>query len=72
MNRFVRIILHVILFAIGIASLANSNFWNWGLLRGMLLPIVATGFLIYLILFILIGGYRDFYRASSRPAPDRH
>lgn len=69
MNRFIRIVLHVIVFAIGITSLAYSNLWDWELLRGMFLPILATGFLIYLILFILLGGYRDFYRASPGQAP---
>lgn len=64
MMRFFKIILHLSVFAIGICALAYTNFWDWELLPGMVLPILATGFLIYLILFLLLGGYRVFHRGS--------
>ena len=60
MNRFFKIILHLIVFAIGIPAVAFSNFWDWNLLYGLVLPVVATGFFIYLILFLVLGGYRAF------------
>lgn len=63
-NRFFKIILHLGVFAAGISAVGFSNFWDWELLRGMVLPIVATGFLVYLILFILLGGYRVFQSSS--------
>jgi hypothetical protein len=59
-NRLAKILLHLVVFAIGIPALAYSNFWDWELLRGMVLPIVATGFLFYLVLFFLLGGYKVF------------
>jgi len=64
MNRFLKIIGHGLIFAIGLPAVGFSNFWDWNLLRGMILPAVATGFLIYLILFILLGGYRAFLPSS--------
>lgn len=64
MNRFLKIMAHGLIFAIGIPAVAFSNFWDWNLLRGMILPAVATGFLIYLVLFILLGGYRVFQSSS--------
>ncbi len=65
MNRFFKIILHCMVFAIGLPAVGFSHFWDWELLRGMILPVVATGFLIYLVLFILLGGYRAFQSSSS-------
>ena len=64
MNRFFKIVLHCMIFAIGIPAVGFSNFWDWELLRGLILPAVATGFLLYLILFILLGGYRVFQSSS--------
>jgi hypothetical protein len=64
MNRFFKIILHLSVFAIGIPVVAFSNFWDWNLLQGMVLPILATGFFIYLILFVALGGYRVFHSSS--------
>ena len=64
MNRFFKIVLHLIIFAIGIPVVGFSNFWDWNLLPGMVLPILATGFFIYLILFIALGGYRAFQSSS--------
>jgi len=63
-NRFFKILLHMVFFAVGIPAVGFSNFWDWELLRGMVLPVVATGFGIYLILFILLGGYRSFQSSS--------
>ncbi len=60
MNRLAKIIVHIIIFAIGLPAVAFSDFWDWNLLRGMVLPIVATGFLFYLVLFLLSGGYKVF------------
>lgn len=60
MNRFIKIILHCMMFAVGLPAIGFSNFWDWELLRGIFLPTVATGFLLYLILFILLNGYRVF------------
>ena len=65
MNRFSKIVLHIGVFAIGIPAVAFSDFWDWNLLRGMVLPIVATGFLFYLVLFLLLRGYRVFLPSSS-------
>ena len=64
MNRFFKIVLHLIVFAIGIPVVAFSNFWDWNLLQGMVLPILATVFFIYLILFIALGGYKAFQSSS--------
>ena len=64
MNQFLKIMAHGVIFAIGIPAVGFSDFWDWNLLRGMILPAVATGFLIYLILFILLGGYRVFQSSS--------
>lgn len=64
MNRFFKILLHLVVFAVGIPAVGFSNFWDWELLRGMVLPVVATGFWVYLILFILLGGYRAFQSSS--------
>jgi hypothetical protein len=64
MPRFLKIVIHIFIFAIGIPALGFSNFWDWELLRGMVLPAVATGFLAYLVLFILTGGYRVFQSSS--------
>ena len=60
MNRLVKMVVHIIVFAVGLPALAFSDFWDWNLLRGMVLPIVATGFLFYLVLFLLLGGYKVF------------
>ena len=64
MNRFFKILIHLVIFAVGIPAAVFSNFWDWELLRGMVLPVVATGFWIYLVLFILLGGYRAFQSSS--------
>lgn len=64
MNRFLKIVVHLTIFAVGIPAIGFSNFWDWEPLRGLLLPAVATGFLLYLILFILLGGYRVFQSSS--------
>ena len=60
MNRLAKIVVHIIVFAIGLPAVAFSDFWDWNLLRGMVLPIVATGFLFYLVLFLLLGAYKVF------------
>jgi hypothetical protein len=65
MHRFVKILIHIVVFAIGIPVVAFSDFWDWGLLRGMVLPIVATGFLAYLVLFLLLRGYTVFTSAYT-------
>jgi len=64
MNRFLKIVVHLTIFAVGIPAIGFSNFWDWGPLRGMILPAVATVFLLYLIVFILLGGYRVFQSSS--------
>ena len=60
MNRLAKIVVHIIVFAIGLPAVAFSDFWDWNLLRGMVLPLVATGFLFYLVLFLLLGAYKVF------------
>ena len=65
MNRFFKILLHCLVFAIGLPAVGFSHFWDWELFRGMVLPIVATGFLVYLLLFVALGGYRVFQSPSS-------
>ncbi|MEJ2166103.1 MAG: hypothetical protein P8X90_11270 [Desulfobacterales bacterium] len=64
MNRFFKIIVHLMVFAIGIPVVGFSDFWAWNLFQGLVLPILATGFFIYLILFIALGGYRVFQVSS--------
>lgn len=64
MNRFFKIVLHCMIFAIGIPAVGFSYFWDWEILRGLILPALSTGFLLYLILFILLGGYRVFQSSS--------
>ncbi|MBC2737058.1 MAG: hypothetical protein HF981_22035 [Desulfobacteraceae bacterium] len=64
MPRLLKIMIHLSIFAIGIPAVGFSNFWDWELLRNMVLPAVATGFLAYLVLFILTGGYRVFQSSS--------
>ena len=64
MNRFLKIVVHLTIFAVGIPAIGFSNFWDWEPLQGLILPAVATGFLLYLILFILLGGYRVFQSSS--------
>lgn len=65
MNRFAKILVHIVVFAVGLPAVAYTHFWDWELLRGMVLPIVATGFLFYLVLFIVLRGYRVFWPSSS-------
>ena len=65
MNRFLKILLHCLVFAVGLPAVGFSNFWDWELLRGMILPAVAAAFWVYLIMFILLEGYRAFQSASS-------
>ena len=65
MERFFKIILHCMVFAVGLPAIAFTNFWDWELFRGLVLPAIATGFLIYLILFTVFGGYRVF-RSNSQ------
>ena len=65
MNRLLKILLHCLVFAVGLPAVGFSNFWDWELLRGMILPAVAAAFWVYLILFILLEGYRAFQSASS-------
>jgi len=60
MNRLAKIVVHIIVFAIGLPAVTFSDFWDWNLLRGMVLPLVATGFLFYLVLFLLLGAYKVF------------
>ena len=60
MNRFFKIILHCSIFAFGLPAIGFSDFWDWELFRGLFLPVVATGFLVYLVLFILLDGYKVF------------
>ena len=65
MERFFKIILHCMVFAVGLPAIAFTNFWDWEHFRGLVLPGIATGFFIYLILFIALGGYRVFRSPSQ-------
>ena len=60
MHRFVRIILHTIVIVVGLSAAAFSDFWDWELFRGLALPMVAAGFFLYLVVFLLTGAYRVF------------
>lgn len=60
MARFFRMIVHIFVFAIGIGAVGLTNFWDWELLRGLLLPVVAGGFFFYLVLFVATGAYKVF------------
>jgi hypothetical protein len=64
MRRFLKIVMHCVIFGVGLPAVGFSNFWDWELLRGLVLPIVATVFFIYLLFFILLGGYRVFQSSS--------
>ncbi len=66
MHRFFRIILHIIVVAVGLGAAAFSDFWDWELFRGLLLPMVATGFFLYLLVFLLTGEYRVFQSPDDR------
>ena len=66
MHRFFRIILHIIVIAVGLGAAAFSDFWDWELLRGLLLPMVAAGFFLYLVVFLLSGAYRVFQSPADR------
>jgi hypothetical protein len=43
---------------VGLPALAGSDFWDWRLLRGLLLPAVSTIFLVYLVLFLALEPWR--------------
>ncbi len=60
MARFFRILIHLGIMAAGIAAVGFTNFWDWELLRSLVLPIVSTGFFLYLALFLATGEYRIF------------
>lgn len=60
MPRFFRIIIHLVVFTTGLTAAGFTNFWDWELLRGLLLPIVAAGFFFYMVLFMATGAYRVF------------
>lgn len=67
MARFFRILIHLSVFAVGIASLANTDFFSWDVPQGLLMPMVGAAFLAYLIFFMLTKGYRDFLPGTSKP-----
>lgn len=60
MPRIFRIIVHIFVFMIGLAAAGFTNFWDWELLRGLFMPIMAAGFFFYLILFLATGEYKIF------------
>ncbi len=60
MPRFFRIIVHIFVFLTGLCAVGFTDFWDWEPFRGLFLPIVATGFLLYLVLFLATGEYRVF------------
>ena len=60
MARLFRMIVHIFVFAVGLGAVGLTNFWDWELLRGLFLPIVAGGFFFYLVLFVVFGAYRVF------------
>ncbi len=60
MARFLRMVVHIVVILTGFAAVGYSNFWDWELLRGLALPIVSTGFFLYLVLFVATGEYRVF------------
>ena len=66
MPRFLQIVIHLVVFAVGLPALLLTNFWAWDLLRGLVLPLVATVFLFYLILFVAFDGYRVFQGSTRR------
>ncbi len=60
MARFFRIIIHIFIMLTGFAAVGFSNFWDWEHLHGLFLPIVSTGFFLYLVLFLATDEYRVF------------
>lgn len=66
MIRLFKILIHIGIFAAGIACLAYADFFSWEILRGLLLPMAGIGFFIYLIAFLLSGGYRVLLPSASK------
>ncbi|MFZ7124875.1 MAG: hypothetical protein ACOWWM_01825 [Desulfobacterales bacterium] len=60
MLRLAKILIHLGIFAAGVASLAHTYLWDWNLFRGLLLPMANAAFFFYLIGFLLTGAYRIF------------
>ncbi len=60
MPRFFRIIIHLFVSLTGLCAVGFTDFWNWEPLRGLVLPIVSTGFFFYLVIFLATGEYRVF------------
>jgi hypothetical protein len=67
MPRFFRILIHIAIMAVGLAAAGFTDFWDWELFRGLVLPIVAAGFFLYVVLFLLTGEYRVF-KSSGQEA----
>jgi hypothetical protein len=65
MPRFFRIFIHIFIFAVGIGCVGFTDFWNWEHLRGLVMPILSTGFFFYLVLFMATGEYKVFLPASG-------
>jgi len=66
MPRFLKILIHIVIFSVGTPALLLTNFWAWDLYRGLVLPLVATGFLLYLVFFVALDGYHAFIKAQRR------
>ncbi|MBL0715715.1 MAG: hypothetical protein JJV98_18675 [Desulfosarcina sp.] len=66
MARFFRIIIHLAVFGLGLSAAVFSNLWDWTLFRGLLLPMTAAGFFLYLVLFLATGEYRVFQSSTDR------
>ncbi len=65
MIRFFKCLLHLGVFIVGIAALSHVDFFSWELPRGLLMPLIGIGFLVYLVAFMVTGGYRTFVPASK-------
>lgn len=67
MPRFLKILVHIAVFLVGLPALLLTNFWAWDLFQGLVLPLVASGFLLYLVFFVALNGYHAFTKAQQRP-----
>jgi hypothetical protein len=65
MPRWIKIAANLVVFILGAAALVHTNFWDWNLIPGLLMPIGATLFLVYLVVLLALG-------ARSDPPSDTH
>jgi hypothetical protein len=65
MPRWIKMIANLVVFIVGAAALVHTNFWDWNRIPGLVMPIGATLFLLYLLVLLALG-------ARSDPPTDTH